>query len=161
MNTTHRFCSFDDQTLGFERTTVVFSTNLCKVLTDASALPPGVTITGVKAFTYEELAKATDDFSASRELGEGGYGRVYKGTLSDGSEVAIKRSRAARILKDDVMHQQFCNEIELLSRVHHRNLVSLLGYCNDHREQVHILFQTAANSSLMGYVRWVFTVITR
>lgn len=125
------------------------STNLRKILTsacfatDGSALPPGLTITGLKAFTYKELAKATDDFSASCELGEGGYGRVYKGILADGSQVAIKRSRAAQLYKEATMHRnnvQFYNEIELLSRVHHRNLVLLLGYCHDQGEQVQILF---------------------
>lgn len=124
------------------------STNLRKILTsacfaiDVSALPPGITITGLKAFTYKELAKATDDFSASCELGEGGYGRVYKGILANGSKVAIKRSRAAQLFKEAVMHRnnvQFYNEIELLSRVHHRNLVLLLGYCHDQGEQVQIL----------------------
>ena len=119
------------------------STKLRQILTsacfaiDVSALPPGITITGLKAFTYKELAKATDDFSASCELGEGGYGRVYKGILADGSNVAIKRSRAADLFGEAVM--QFYNEIELLSRVHHRNLVLLLGYCHDQGEQVQIL----------------------
>jgi hypothetical protein len=137
---------------------VLRSTNSRKILTSACfaiddlALPPGVTITGLKAFTHKELAKATDDFSASYELGEGGYGKVYKGILADGSKVAIKRSRAAQLFKESVMHRnnvQFYNEIELLSRVHHRNLVLLLGYCHDQGEQVQILSQTAANSILM------------
>ena len=122
--------------------------NLCEILTAAcfaidasSALPPGLTITGLKVYTYKELAKATGDFCASCELGEGGYGRVYKGILADGSKVAIKRSRAAQLFKEAVMQRnnvQFYNEIELLSRVHHRNLVLLLGYCHDQGEQVQI-----------------------
>jgi hypothetical protein len=99
-------------------------------------LPPGVNIKGVKGFTFEELAKATDHFSPDHELGQGGYGKVYKGVLADGVPVAIKRAQEGSMQGAP----QFYTEIELLSRVHHRNLVQLLGYCNDHGEQVNHAF---------------------
>lgn len=96
------------------------------------SLPPGVVIKGVRGFTFEELSRATEDFSPTRELGQGGYGKVYKGILEDGSAVAIKRAREGSMQGA----AQFYTEIELLSRVHHRNLLSLVGYCNDKGEQV-------------------------
>lgn len=96
------------------------------------SLPPGVIIKGVKGFTFEELSRATDNFRPTCELGQGGYGKVYKGILEDGSAVAIKRAQEGS-MQGAV---QFYTEIELLSRVHHRNLVSLVGYCNDRGEQV-------------------------
>jgi serine/threonine protein kinase len=95
-------------------------------------LPAGVIIKGVKGYTFAELAKATNDFSADHELGQGGYGKVYKGVLPGGVMVAIKRAQEGSMQGS----AQFYTEIELLSRVHHRNLVSLLGYCNDRGEQM-------------------------
>jgi serine/threonine protein kinase len=96
------------------------------------SLPPGINIRGVKAFMFADLARATNDFNADHELGQGGYGKVYKGVLADGTTVAIKRAQEGSMQGAT----QFYTEIELLSRVHHRNLVELLGYCNDVGEQV-------------------------
>lgn len=97
-------------------------------------MPPGVKIAGVKGFTYEELAKASKGFSPENEIGQGGYGKVYRGTLEDDTIVGIKRA-----LKESMQGaHQFYTEIELLSRLHHRNLVQLIGYCNDKGEQVSI-----------------------
>ncbi|XP_066381550.1 proline-rich receptor-like protein kinase PERK8 [Miscanthus floridulus] len=82
-------------------------------------------------FSYDELYQITDGFSAQRLLGEGGFGSVYKGRLPDGKHVAIKR------LKDGggQGEREFQAEVEIISRVHHRHLVSLVGYCifNDQR----------------------------
>lgn len=102
---------------------------LCTV---ESLLPPGLKIAGVKAFTFEELANATNNFSPENEIGEGGYGKVYRGTLEDNTVVAIKRAQQGSMQGS----HQFYTEIELLSRVHHRNLVSLLGFCNVKGDQV-------------------------
>lgn len=99
-----------------------------------TALPPGINIKGVKAFTFAELSRATNDFHAERELGQGGYGKVYKGELADGVVVAIKRAQEGSVQGAT----QFYTEIELLSRVHHRNLLELLGFCNDREEQVRL-----------------------
>ncbi|KXG31948.1 LEAF RUST 10 DISEASE-RESISTANCE LOCUS RECEPTOR-LIKE PROTEIN KINASE-like 1.2 [Sorghum bicolor] len=74
-------------------------------------------------FTYEELDEATDGFSDERELGVGGFGTVYKGTLLDGSVVAVKR-----LYKNSYKSvEQFQNEVEILSRLRHPNLVTLYG----------------------------------
>jgi serine/threonine protein kinase len=89
-------------------------------------------IDGVKDFTFEELSKCTSDFSDSALIGQGGYGKVYKGVLADGTVAAIKRAQQGSLQGS----KEFFTEIELLSRLHHRNLVSLLGYCDEEDEQV-------------------------
>lgn len=89
-------------------------------------------IEGVKSFTYAELALATDNFNSSAQIGQGGYGKVYKGTLGSGTVVAIKRAQEGSLQGE----KEFLTEIELLSRLHHRNLVSLLGFCDEEGEQV-------------------------
>ncbi|KAK8972646.1 hypothetical protein V6N11_082575 [Hibiscus sabdariffa] len=72
---------------------------------------------------YEELKEATNNFAASSILGEGGFGRVFKGVLSDGTAVAIKRLTNGGPQGD----KEFLVEVEMLSRLHHRNLVKLVG----------------------------------
>ena len=94
-----------------------------------------IKIDGVKAFTYKELSLATDKFNSSMKVGEGGYGNVYKGVLSDETFVAIKRAEEGSLQGQ----KEFLTEIELLSRIHHRNLVQLIGYCNQEGEQVYNL----------------------
>ncbi|KAI6686243.1 hypothetical protein NL676_032156 [Syzygium grande] len=76
-------------------------------------------------FTYEELVKATDCFSSQNLLGEGGFGAVYKGFLPDGREIAVKQLKVGGGQGD----REFKAEVEIISRVHHRHLVSLVGYC--------------------------------
>ncbi|XWS75378.1 hypothetical protein CRYUN_Cryun01aG0081700 [Craigia yunnanensis] len=76
-------------------------------------------------FTYEELVRATDGFSERNLLGEGGFGCVYKGILTDGREVAVKQLK----IGGGQGEREFRAEVEIISRVHHRHLVSLVGYC--------------------------------
>jgi len=76
-------------------------------------------------FTYEELARATDGFSDANILGQGGFGYVHKGVLPNGKEVAVKSLKAGSGQGD----REFQAEVEIISRVHHRHLVSLVGYC--------------------------------
>ncbi|KAK9124796.1 hypothetical protein Sjap_014398 [Stephania japonica] len=90
-----------------------------------------IKIDGVKAFTFEEMALATNNFDNSSQVGQGGYGKVYKGILADGAVVAIKRALEGSLQGE----REFLTEIELLSRLHHRNLVSLIGYCDEEDEQ--------------------------
>lgn len=89
-------------------------------------------IDGVRDFTYREMALATDNFNDSTQVGQGGYGRVYKGILYDNTVVAIKRAQEGSLQGQ----KEFLTEIQLLSRLHHRNLVSLIGYCAEEGEQV-------------------------
>ncbi|XAR49383.1 Non-specific serine/threonine protein kinase [Bertholletia excelsa] len=76
-------------------------------------------------FKVDELLKATDNFSQKNFIGRGGFGVVFKGTLSDGTVVAVKRIIESDFEGDD----EFCNEVEIISNLKHRNLVPLRGCC--------------------------------
>lgn len=76
-------------------------------------------------FTYAELETATHGFSKSNLLGEGGFGCVYKGILTNGQVVAVKQLKSGASQGE----REFQAEVEIISRVHHRNLVSLVGFC--------------------------------
>ena len=94
-------------------------------------------------FSYEELYQITDGFSAHKLLGEGGFGSVYKGCLPDGTDVAIKR------LKDGggQGEREFQAEVEIISRVHHRHLVSLVGYCISNNQRL-LVYDFVPNNTL-------------
>ncbi|KAK9287574.1 hypothetical protein L1049_015995 [Liquidambar formosana] len=98
---------------------------------------------GARCFSFEVLNKCTDKFSEASELGSGGYGKVYKGTLSTGELVAIKRAQQGSTQGG----LEFKTEIELLSRVHHKNVVSLLGFCFDQGEQM-LVYEYVPNGTL-------------
>ncbi|CAA3020158.1 probable LRR receptor-like serine threonine-kinase At1g06840 [Olea europaea subsp. europaea] len=106
-----------------------------------------IRIDGVKDFTYGEMAQATDNFADSSFVGQGGYGKVYKGILADGTMVAIKRAQVGSLQGD----KEFLNEIELLSRLHHRNLVQLMGYCDEEGEQM-LIYEFMSNGSLRDHL---------
>lgn len=79
-----------------------------------------------RIFTFEELALATDGFSGNNLLGEGGFGQVHKGILSDGKEVAVKQLKIGSAQGE----REFQSEVDTISHIHHKNLVSLVGYCS-------------------------------
>uniref|UniRef100_A0A0D9V5P0 non-specific serine/threonine protein kinase n=1 Tax=Leersia perrieri TaxID=77586 RepID=A0A0D9V5P0_9ORYZ len=106
---------------------------------DHSALP-GMMQHG--AFGYDELAAAADGFSESNLLGQGGFGQVYKGTIR-GQEVAIKKLRSG----SGQGEREFQAEVEIISRVHHKNLVSLVGYCI-YGEQRLLVYEYVPNKTL-------------
>ncbi|KAM3333342.1 hypothetical protein ACQJBY_028433 [Aegilops geniculata] len=106
-----------------------------------------VKIDGVRSFTFEEMATATNDFDDSAEIGQGGYGKVYKGKLADGTAVAIKRAHEDSLQGS----KEFVTEIELLSRLHHRNLVSLIGYCDEEDEQM-LVYEFMPNGTLRDHL---------
>uniref|UniRef100_A0A803NZY4 non-specific serine/threonine protein kinase n=1 Tax=Cannabis sativa TaxID=3483 RepID=A0A803NZY4_CANSA len=88
--------------------------------------PPGYSLGFSKStFTYEELALATDGFSDANLLGQGGFGYVHKGVLPNGKEVAVKQLKAG----SGQGEREFQAEVDIISRVHHKHLVSLVGYC--------------------------------
>ncbi|KAL6874670.1 hypothetical protein ACP4OV_013335 [Aristida adscensionis] len=89
-------------------------------------LSPGTALSLSRStFTYEQLAAATDGFSDANLLGQGGFGYVHKGVLPNGTEVAVKQLRDG----SGQGEREFQAEIEIISRVHHKHLVSLVGYC--------------------------------
>ncbi|KAM3714954.1 hypothetical protein ACJW31_01G372100 [Castanea mollissima] len=98
---------------------------------------------GARCFSFEELKKHTNKFSEENSIGSGGYGKVYLGTLPTGQLIAIKRAQ-----KESMQGGlEFKTEIELLSRVHHKNLVSLVGFCFDQGEQM-LVYEYVPNGSL-------------
>lgn len=104
-------------------------------------------IDGVRDLTYAEMSLATNNFNDSNLVGQGGYGKVYRGILADGTVVAIKRAQEGSLQGE----KEFLTEIELLSRLHHRNLVSLIGYCDEEGEQVSLMFT---------YLTYIQSVVT-
>lgn len=76
-------------------------------------------------FTYDDLAMATNGFAQENLLGQGGFGYVHKGVLPNGKEVAVKSLKSG----SGQGEREFQAEVEIISRVHHRHLVSLVGYC--------------------------------
>lgn len=76
-------------------------------------------------FTYEELERATDRFSNTNLLGQGGFGYVHRGMLPNGKEIAVKQLKTG----SGQGEREFQAEVEIISRVHHKHLVSLVGYC--------------------------------
>ncbi|CAH8275026.1 unnamed protein product [Arabidopsis lyrata] len=95
------------------------------------------------SFEYSTLKKATNNFNESCKLGVGGYGEVFKGTLSDGREIAIKRLHITGKKPRDEIH----NEIDVISRCQHKNLVRLLGCCFTNMNSF-IVYEFLANTSL-------------
>ncbi|KAA3480294.1 wall-associated receptor kinase-like 8 isoform X2 [Gossypium australe] len=84
----------------------------------------------IKMFTSKEIEKATDYYNENRILGRGGQGTVYKGMLTDGSIVAVKKSKIEKGKKfGEKKVEQFINEVIILSQINHRNVVKLSGCC--------------------------------
>ncbi|XP_059652127.1 leucine-rich repeat receptor protein kinase HPCA1-like [Cornus florida] len=96
-----------------------------------------------RCFSFEELKKCTNNFSEKNAIGSGGYGKVYRGTLPTGQLIAIKRSQEGSRQGGN----EFKAEIEMLSRVHHKNVVSLVGFCFDKSEQM-LVYEYVPNGSL-------------
>ncbi|KAK7331220.1 hypothetical protein VNO77_25438 [Canavalia gladiata] len=96
-----------------------------------------------RQFSFKEIKKYTNNFSPANEIGLGGYGKVYQGILPSGKLVAIKR--AQKESKQGGL--EFKAEIELLSRVHHKNLVSLVGFCFEREEQM-LVYEFVSNGTL-------------
>ncbi|PRQ50918.1 putative protein kinase RLK-Pelle-PERK-1 family [Rosa chinensis] len=94
-------------------------------------------------FTYEELVRATNGFSNDNLLGQGGFGFVHKGVLPNGKVVAIKQLKAGSGQGD----REFQAEVEVINRVHHRHLVSLVGYCISGAQRL-LVYEFISNNTL-------------
>jgi serine/threonine protein kinase len=96
------------------------------------------------SFSYEELAAATSGFSAANMLGQGGFGYVHKGVLpGSGKEVAVKQLKSG----SGQGEREFQAEVEIISRVHHRHLVSLVGYCIAGHQRM-LVYEFVPNNTL-------------
>lgn len=103
-----------------------------------------------KTFSSNDIEKATDNFNETKILGEGGFGRVYSGVLEDGTKVAVK------VLKRDDQQggREFLAEVEMLSRLHHRNLVKLIGICTEDRARC-LVYELVPNGSVESHLHGV------
>ncbi|XP_026391001.1 L-type lectin-domain containing receptor kinase IX.1-like [Papaver somniferum] len=103
--------------------------------------------TGPRKFSYRELATATNNFEGGGKLGEGGFGGVYKGLLSDNTYVAVKRvSKGSHQGK-----KEYQSEVRIISRLRHRNLVQLIGWCHEKSELL-LVYEFMPNRSLDNHL---------
>ncbi|CAA2966105.1 BRASSINOSTEROID INSENSITIVE 1-associated receptor kinase 1-like [Olea europaea subsp. europaea] len=103
----------------------------------------------LKRFSLRELQVATDNFSNKNVLGRGGFGKVYKGQLADGSLVAVKRLKDERTQGGEL---QFQTEEEMISMAVHRNLLRLSGFCMTPTERM-LVYPYMANGSVASCLR--------
>lgn len=110
------------------------------------------TYTGsANTFSASDIERATDNFDPSRILGEGGFGRVYSGVLEDETKIAVK------VLKRDDQQggREFLAEVEMLSRLHHRNLVKLIGICTEEHSRS-LVYELIPNGSVESHLHGSF-----
>ncbi|KAI3456370.1 hypothetical protein Pfo_013033 [Paulownia fortunei] len=124
----------------FEAAQTFSSDSTAIVLKDESEK---VKIEELPLFTFETLASATDQFHENNLLGKGGFGPVYKGNLANGKEIAVKRLSAA----SGQGMEEFMNEVIVISKLQHRNLVRLLGCCVEKEEKM-LIYEYMPNKSL-------------
>ncbi|KAL9414619.1 hypothetical protein AB3S75_042978 [Citrus x aurantiifolia] len=103
---------------------------------------------GPKRFTYKELAQATNDFNDDQKLGQGGFGGVYKGFFRETSSyIAVKR--VSKGSKQGI--KEYASEVTIISRLRHRNLVQLLGWCHEKKELL-LVYEYMPNGSLDSHL---------
>ncbi|GMN50959.1 hypothetical protein TIFTF001_020112 [Ficus carica] len=98
-------------------------------------------------FDFNSILVATDNFSVQNKLGQGGFGSVYKGKLKDGTEIAVKRLSSS----SGQGMEEFKNEMILISKLQHRNLVKLLGRCIEEEEKL-LIYEFMPNKSLDNFI---------
>eukprot|EP00262_Sarcandra_glabra_P002567 TRINITY_DN1294_c1_g1_i12.p1 TRINITY_DN1294_c1_g1~~TRINITY_DN1294_c1_g1_i12.p1 ORF type:complete len:798 (-),score=93.85 TRINITY_DN1294_c1_g1_i12:193-2586(-) len=98
-------------------------------------------------FSFAFISTATDNFSAANKLGQGGFGPVYKGKLPEGQEIAVKR--LSRNSKQGL--NEFKNELTLIAKVQHMNLVRLIGCCIEAEEMI-LIYEYMSNKSLDSFI---------
>ncbi|CAL1390785.1 unnamed protein product [Linum trigynum] len=103
---------------------------------------------GIPIFTYGELEEATNRFDSDKELGDGGFGTVYYGKLRDGREVAVKRLYEHNYRRV----QQFMNEVEILTRLRHKNLVSLYGCTSRRSRELLLVYEYIPNGTVADHL---------
>ncbi|KAF3456102.1 hypothetical protein FNV43_RR00746 [Rhamnella rubrinervis] len=108
----------------------------------------GSTYLGVHIFDYDELVKATNNFDSSKELGDGGFGTVYYGKLCDGRVVAVKRLYENNYRRVE----QFMNEVEILARLRHQNLVSLYGCTTRRSRELLLVYEYIPNGTVADHL---------
>ncbi|KAI9111568.1 hypothetical protein K1719_017258 [Acacia pycnantha] len=108
---------------------------------------------GSSVYTLKEMEEATGSFSENNLLGKGGFGRVYRGTLRSGEVVAIKKMDLPAI-KEAEGEREFRVEVDILSRLDHPNLVSLIGYCADGKHRF-LVYEYMHNGNLQDHLNGI------
>ncbi|KAL2457557.1 Protein kinase superfamily protein [Forsythia ovata] len=103
---------------------------------------------GVQVFSYNELEEATNNFDPSKELGDGGFGTVYYGVLADGRVVAVKRLYENNFKRVE----QFMNEVEILTRLRHKNLVTLYGCTSKRSRELLLVYEYIPNGTVADHL---------
>ncbi|KAF8037887.1 hypothetical protein BT93_B0659 [Corymbia citriodora subsp. variegata] len=103
---------------------------------------------GLHIFDYDELKKATNNFDPAEELGDGGFGTVFKGKLRDGRVVAVKRLYESNYKRVE----QFVNEVEILTRLRHPNLVSLYGCTSRQSHRLLLVYEYVPNGTVADHI---------
>ena len=112
---------------------------------------PEVHLGQLKRFSLRELQVATDNFNQKNILGRGGFGKVYKGRLADGSLVAVKRLKEERSPGGEL---QFQTEVEMISMAVHRNLLRLRGFCMTPTERL-LVYPYMSHGSVSSRLRGI------
>ncbi|XP_009109107.2 cysteine-rich receptor-like protein kinase 10 isoform X3 [Brassica rapa] len=114
-----------------------------KAYPKSNAFDDNITTADSLQIDYRSIQTATADFSEGNMIGQGGFGEVYKGTLLDGTEIAVKKLSKS----SGQGESEFKNEVVLVAKLQHRNLVKLLGFCLQGEERV-LVYEYVPNKSL-------------
>ncbi|KAJ1266293.1 hypothetical protein BS78_08G140000 [Paspalum vaginatum] len=106
--------------------------------------------TGPQRFSYEELAAATGNFSDDRRLGSGGFGSVYRGFLTDDGNRAVAVKKVSQTSRQG--WKEFVSEVRIISRLRHRNLVQLIGWCHGGGDELLLVYELMPNGSLDDHI---------
>ncbi|KAI4379500.1 hypothetical protein MLD38_005787 [Melastoma candidum] len=112
------------------------------------SMSPKTSVIGSLHLSMSQVMKATRSFSPSMQIGEGGFGTVYKAQLEDGRVVAVKRAKREHF---ESLQNEFRSEVELLSKIDHRSLVRLLGYLEKGNERL-IITEHVPNGTLRDHL---------